>query len=562
MNVITNRTARPGHRREIAAALAWGLLLAAWVVRGFFGHPPGQIHGNHETHSYVYRLIEFHSLLCEGVLSPQWCGNFRAGLGGPYFGYYQPGFFYTASLAAVFLAPVAALGAALGGYTLAGFAGMYLLVRREFGAGAAFVAATALVLSVYGSTDLYVRGDFSEYAAMMLMAPTACALWACLREPRPLRWLALAVLSAAVVTTHPCVALLTFGALPAMTVLDTLITRRWRQGAVTLLGFAAGAGLAAFYWMPVALEWNLVATSKAFEGFYNYANHFVSPRRLLAAYSRDHLIPFTLGAVVPLLMLLSLGAGVWRWKRLSTDQRRLLAGMVLCLATGVFLLSYKSSLLWEVFTPLQRLQFPWRALALVTVAAAALCSVVVALLPPRAATGVAVVLTVALAAYSTVHIWPEPPTSFPPVREATEIARQGFFAPDIMGEWIPRGADGLFTAGAPTAPTVSDGGVVHAFSRHTGRLSADVSAARDATLLLPHYAFTGWTAEMNGKVLPIEQGPGGLMQFHLPAGTKGILDVRFHMTPARQTGWILAGLTAALSLAGVFVWRRRMGNAA
>src|SRR5262245_30278706 len=96
-----------------AVTLCWGVVLATGLTRYFFAHPPGIMHFNHEGASYVHRLVEFVDCLRAGYFFPQWATDFRGGLGGPYFGYYQPGFFYLASVFTPFLSMTAALGAAL-----------------------------------------------------------------------------------------------------------------------------------------------------------------------------------------------------------------------------------------------------------------------------------------------------------------------------------------------------------------------------------------------------------------------------------------------------------------
>ena len=154
--------------RRMAPGL-WGALLAACLCYSFFTYEPGQMHLTHEAYSYVYRLVEFADVLASGHPFPQWASDFRQGLGSPYFGYYQPGFFYAASAFATVLSPAAAIGAALWCFAVLGYAGVFRLVRDRFGALAGTLAGTALLLGPYPRSDLYARGDFSEYAGMLLL---------------------------------------------------------------------------------------------------------------------------------------------------------------------------------------------------------------------------------------------------------------------------------------------------------------------------------------------------------------------------------------------------------
>ena len=57
-----------------------------------------------------------------------------------------------------------------------GYTAMLFLVRRWFGALSGALAASLLLLSVYACTEIYVRGDLTEFAAMMLLPVGLCAL--------------------------------------------------------------------------------------------------------------------------------------------------------------------------------------------------------------------------------------------------------------------------------------------------------------------------------------------------------------------------------------------------
>src|SRR5262249_51319442 len=102
-------------------AWLWGAVVATGLSWCFFTYAPGEMHFTDELHSYVYRVVEFRDCLADGHPFPQWAGDFPMGLGSPYFGYYQPGFFYVASTFATALSPTAAIGATLWCFALLGY---------------------------------------------------------------------------------------------------------------------------------------------------------------------------------------------------------------------------------------------------------------------------------------------------------------------------------------------------------------------------------------------------------------------------------------------------------
>lgn len=545
----TFRAVNRTNRWVIAGLIVWGAALALWLARPYFLLPADQSHENHETNTYAGRLIEFRDLLAHGHLSPQWCGDFRGGLGAPYFGYYQPGFFYAASLVPWHVPPIRALGITVAAFALLGYLGMLGLVGRRFGWLSGWLAGTALCTSIYVCSEVAIRGDLSELAAMMTLPATLWALVEWLEGGRA-RWaVGLAAGAAALVLLHPVVALLGYGLLAVATAGYAAAQRRIARPLTALASLAAGAGLAAFYWMPVLLEMDLVQAERAFTGFYHYANHFVDPRKLVEPYSRrDGPVPLSLGLLWLGLAVANTAALALRWNEATTPQRRLLLLTVLASVPCVFLMTPASAPIWAILVPLQRIQFPWRILSVLSVLLAVAAG---AMLPwtherlRRMVVGAMVVaMTLSSCAFTAYTLDDEARVP----DNAAAIARQ-YFAPDLRNEWLPRGAEATIDAADRQAPLAGPGCTVEDFQRGQGRLTCRVHARRDTWVVLPHYAFpAGWTARLGGEPIPIAADRRGLMRFELPAGTDALLEVTASYTPARRWGWIVA---AATLLAGV-----------
>ncbi|HZM01131.1 MAG TPA: hypothetical protein VFD43_12860 [Planctomycetota bacterium] len=544
---------------RIALALLVGALLSAWVARGFFAFPPGQIHATHEGHSYVYRVVEFREALAEGRLSPQWCAHFRGGLGSPYFSYYQPGFFYVASLVPWSLPGTAVLGVAVWIFSLAGFLGLHALLSRWFDPLAGIVGGGLLLLSVYSGTELYVRGDLSEYAAMMALAPLAWAVARSLEEPGPRAWLWVGVLGAALIALHPCISLVAYGLLTAVAAVHLAATRRWRAGLSTLAALAAGAALAAFYWLPVFTEASLVSMDRAFTGFYHHSRNFVDPGQLLGEYTRRTLVPLTLGPLLPALALVNTACLAWRWRAQPGPRRRVLAGLWLLALAAILLMLPVSQPLWDRAPLLPRLQFPWRLLSVTTVALAGLAGPLLWGLPGRIRVPAAVALLAAALWLSREYSATAAPLDYPEIRHAAEIADVAYFAPDLRAEWLPRGSREQLPGGVPRAPAATPGVEVGNFRRGVARLECELDTGNGGRLTLPHYHFpVGWMATLEGEPVSLSPDADGLMVAALPPHRTGTLEVVFGMTPARRRGWILS-LVSGLVLIVAAVRARATG---
>jgi hypothetical protein len=545
-----------------------GAALALWLARLYFLHPPHQVPYNHESSTYSGRLIEFRDLLAAGYLSPQWCTHFRGGLGAPYFSYYQPGFFYAASLVPWSVHPMRALGITVAAFALFGYLAMYGLVRARFGRLAGCLAGSALLLSVYSGTEISIRGDLSEFSAMMTLP---AALWALAGwvEFARLRYLVcLAIVGAALVVLHPPVALVSYGllamalAVAALSLSRDNPTTKWYAGRPSVLAAVAAlcvsVGLAAFYWVPLISEWDLVTTDAAFEGFYHYTNHFVDPLALLGPYTRQTTVPLTLGPVMVVLIGVNALILARRPDRATQWQRRCLVFTLVAMAVFIWLMSAGSASVWAFITSLQRLQFPWRILSVVTVLAAAASG---SMLPwrrekLRAAFVVAVVLVMWAFSWKYTEYRIQPDVQiFTTVEELVAVD----FAPDLRNEWLPSTAQTDVPKPLRRAPQTGPGCRVANFIRSQGRLSCRVETKEESHILLPHYFFPiGWKATVDGRRVSLRADDRGLMRIDLPAATKGRLEVQFSTTTMRKAGWAVSAVVLLIGQVAMVAaaWKR------
>lgn len=525
-------------------ALGWGAFLAATLCRAFFTYPPGSMHITDDGPSYAWRLVEFQALLRAGYVFPQWASHFRSGLGSPYFSYYQPGFFYAASVFAAVLPPLPALGATLWAFAVLGYVGMSWLVRERFGLAAGVLAGTVLLQSPYTTRELYVRGDFSEFSGMMTLPALLYCLTGWLEHGRPAYWRALAVGSGLLITLHCVAGLLGYGVLAVTTLWYVASMRCWRRGLGAGAALLVGIGLAAFYLLPLAFEWDFVQGDRAAMALYHYDVHFVDALALLGLASAGPLIDVNLGPVIPALIVLATALLVLRARTLTAPQRRLVVACWILTVVCTYLLTAGSRWVWELLPILQRIQFPWRFMLVLTVMTSVLAGSWVAW--PW------VPLIVAVVAFARIVIPTHIIWTHPVPRSAGEIARS-YYAPDAADEWLPRGAVRIEAAKAPRWPRCEPPCVVDRFERAPGWLSLQVQSTTASRLLLPHYYFpVGWRATLNGRPIAIGADPQGLMTIELPPSS-GVIELEFLMTPMRRNGVVLSALTLMMVAVVAFV---------
>jgi hypothetical protein len=582
---LTNVSARrlPRWARSVATLL-WGAVLATWLTWRYFTYPPGFMHPNHEGFSYVLRLIEFVDCLRAGQLFPQWASDFRAGLGAPYFVYYQPGIFYVASVFTPFLSMTAAIGAALWLLTYLGFLATVALVGRRFGGAAGLLAGSALVLGPYPSAEIYIRGDLSEYAGMMVLPAALHAVVTCFEAARPHTWSALALSSAALVVLHPVVGLVGYGVLAAAILWYAVATRTWGRGTRAVGALLLGVGLTAFYWLPVALEWSWVSGDIMAAGAFHYSRHFIEARQLLGGAGPHRAVDVSLGPVVPALAILGTAMTLARPGARAPSRRRLAIVLGVVTVIAVFLMTAPSEPVWATVPLLHRAQFPWRLLVVVTVATAMLAGCQPAWPRPIAAVGIVALLALAVA------FEPEPAVPYARPMHRGQDLRAIHFAPDAVGEWLPNGAraydqskDGKpkprrfvtrrlrVNPGIRTEPIVAVPREARctppceslSLARGQGWLRVRLTSEHGASLLLPHYFFSGgWETTLDGMPIAMGRNEDGLMQFVVPPVHDGVLEARFRGTPMRRRGIIVSAAALTLWAAALAVALRRAARPA
>ncbi|MBL8055625.1 MAG: hypothetical protein JNK29_02950 [Anaerolineales bacterium] len=554
-------------------------LLAAWPLLTRPGLPTTT-----DAELHIYRAAQVLRAWAGGLAYPRWAPDLAFGYGYPVFNYYAPLAYHVSAAYGLFLGgAVAGVKFTLVASLALGAVGMYAFARLVWGGPGALTAAAAFTLAPYVAyLNPVARGAAPEALAVGLSPWLFWAFTRLWRRPTAAR-LALAAFSlAALLLAHNLLSLVFAGLLAGWLAWNWLAAPEHRpalpRAAAALL---AGAGLAAFFWLPAILERQAVQYQRAFAFVQDPRNRlrFVPAGELLApVVAADLAEPaaadwrFRLG--LPQWGLAALGL-------LALFQRRaerpwlgffaLMAGLCLGLALPA------AEPLWrpaasgtDGLPALLYLQLPWRLLGPAAFALAMLAGGAVAvnpwLRPSLAAAGA--VAACALAAWPLLDPLPWP--DFGPVTpERVRLYEAGGgIGTTAQNEFLPAAvaempappadpADKIERAGLPAGAAAD---LVEA--RPDGwRLRVDASAG--LTLTLRAFAFPGWQAEVDGVPVAITPSvPHGLITLPVPApaaapgaGSAHTVTVRFGETPARTAGWAVSALTLA-GLAGALVLRR------
>lgn len=498
-----------------------GVIFAVWPLFGRNYIP------THDGEYHIIRIVEFSRMLGAGYVIPRWAPDMNSGYGIPIFNYHYPlpnyigSFIRTLTRDAVY-----AFQASVGLGYIAIAAASYLWLLTLFSPVPAAVGTLVTAFVPYLFVDMYVRGSIGEVWATAFLI--ACLY---LFEKKKLLWFALAY--GLLILSHNIMAMLY-----TPFILGVALIRN-KKGAVWMLG---GLAISAFFWLPALLESRYVVGLNTV----NFREHFVRVYQLLipswgtefSATGRFGTIMSTQIGIAPILAII--GA---IWVSLREPKRAytklylyFLSVVALCI---VFMLPV-SGILWEIITPLQLMQYPWRLLSFVIpVAGFAAAMWTGSLKRPWLGVLLAVLAVTLAASYAR-------PVLYAPRTEAYYLSRPNFTdGTSSMGNSFSTIWTGWKEV-RPEAPYTIDNGRVTRQTRWQ-YLEKDFTVLMDkaGTVTVNTLYFPGWIALIDGKEVPISYLSDGIIRISVPQGIHSI-NVRFTDTAARTAGNILFTASVAV----------------
>ncbi|MEI6532735.1 MAG: 6-pyruvoyl-tetrahydropterin synthase-related protein [Candidatus Roizmanbacteria bacterium] len=324
---------------------------------------------------HIVRLFLLERGVRQGDWFPRWVDGLGFGYGYPLFNFYPPLIYYIGFIFRLIFG--ISLVSSMKSVIILGFflasLGMYYFMRQFVSRTASFISAIVYTYYSYHAITAYVRGAFAEFFSLSILPFVFLTLYLVFKKPsiRNSLWFGLAI--ALLILTHPLIALPSIPFLCIFGILMiTFSSEKIKSILYAKVGALLGLMLSAFFWIPSFIERQYTLVDKVFLGeLSSYFLHFVCPQQfwyspwgfgasIKGCYDG---ISFQIGKIFIFAIILSLITAVVYFKknRLNTNVRMYLFFLVMSFFT-YFLMTDGSVFVWNIFTYLRYLQFPWRLL--------------------------------------------------------------------------------------------------------------------------------------------------------------------------------------------------------
>ncbi len=527
------------HFSSTTKSLVWVVVVSLAIIA------PALIYGvpaNKDLLNHFRFALPFYDSLSSGHLYPGWLAESNSGYGDPSFRFYPPALYYLLSLARA-LTSNWYVGTLLtfGLLSTLGGLGMYFWTRSLLSESSAMWAAVLYALAPYHLNQLYQAFMLAEFAGAAVLPFAFGFLERVCRRGRYRDVAGLAATYALLILTHLPLAVI--GSLALGVYGFVRIDRQGWKKSLRLLCIAAALGLAAsaVYWIRMIAELKWIGINNANpDSSVDYSQNF-----LFSTLSGDNLNVWWMNILAVMTFLLFVPALALFFRRARPEARfsQLMPVTILALLALFMALPF-SRPLWKILPALQQIQFPWRWLALFSMAGSLLAAATIPLWlenkmqwrrPLRLLVMGSMLVSVA---FTLAHT----------VREA-EYRNRRQFESDLqsvrgtasVNYWIPVWAS---STPAKMKSEVEAGNrevAVNNWAPEHRRFEVspgNATEARVRTFFYPH-----WVATSEGRVLPTRPDNDGALLISLPDDPASAISVNLDFREPRR-GQVSAALSA------------------
>lgn len=516
----------------------------------------------HDIIAHAYRTKIFIDALREGQFPVRWIDISLGNFNGPFFNFYQVGFYYLVWAVNTIIPSIynSIKIVVLFSWWM-GALFMFLYARR-FGTLPAALSALIYAFTPYLISDFFVRASFPETLAIAFSLAILWAFDRLLLTGKAIYGAPLTLCLAGLSLTHlPTVVIMA----PVLTgyFFLLLFTKEINFKAILPLAISLmlGLGMAAFYLLPSIFELNLIKSQLLTSDYYDFHPHFVYFQQLFSSNwdygisepGPNDQMSFQVGIIQWIIIALSLGLTLYSFKK---KQKNILYFVFWLLAIffSLFFITEISLAFWENISIISFIQYPWRFLMIIPIAAAALGALLLNKISNIWHQALIIVF-VSVSIFIFYGSYLKPATFLSDdffkfesggwtTSEASKYAvlEEGYLPKTVEIE--PQGEVKKWVI------AYGQGEIIEKYMRTTDKIFSSSSQQAIVFVLTDHY-YPGWKAYIDDKETTIETIPGyGFMQIRVPSGMH-TLEFMFTNTPLRQT----ANVISLLSIISFAVWQ-------
>lgn len=335
----------------------------------------GVTSGNDATQHYQFAATVYDAL-SHGEIYPSFSGNVNNGLGDVGLRFYPPLTYYLMA-GSYFIGGDWYFGSLITFFLIffAGGFGVYLWAREAYDPTTALIAAALFTFAPYHLNQIYNNFLLADFAATSVIP--YCLLFASrvINRKSAVDVCGLAAAYGSLILTNLPQAVI--GSIVLLLYSLLLLDRERPIGNLAKLAAAAvlGLSISSFYWlrMVTELSWVRLGTNEYFSGIWNYQNNFLfTPQNILGFW--DDVLVLWLADLMLLCIILVCLPSLYLWVRDRFASSRATKAVVLMFTFGIFMATPLSSVVWNHLELLQKVQFPWRWLSVITIFGAVLAS--------------------------------------------------------------------------------------------------------------------------------------------------------------------------------------------
>jgi 4-amino-4-deoxy-L-arabinose transferase-like glycosyltransferase len=554
------------------------LLLATLVVAPFYlsridktpdGHRVWGLITTHDLPNFVPMMEQFDKVLRSGDFYPRWNPDFNLGYGTATANFYPPGTFYLTSLinAVVNNWPITLF--ILSALSLAASClAFYALARTFYSKSASAAAALFYAVLPYHQLDLYWRGAIPEFTGFAFLPVILYFAFKLGSEGRLRYYAAVGLCQGVYLMTHLPVGYLFTYVLAFYAVIWAVRARDLKIALRIAGGVALSLLVSAIYWLPAALEGKYIYEWAS--DIFPYHENYVGMLPVHDSFNQQIQDVFDCNALALIATIVILRAlskssishseqPVLESGGTKPDSSQSQTKIWIILAILMPFMSTPFSMhLSKLIPKIQIAVPPFRWLAMSCMFTSLLVAASIDLLrqqrglrPKRElayklSLGAVVVLNLWLTGYGIVLGALAKPTYSP----SASFTDAGFTPKDST-----RPAKMPDTAAVVITP---EGGASEVLQWLPTHREIAVRVDQPSELRIKTYNFPGWTARIDGKVVPMLSDKDGVQQIDVPSGIHNV-QASFENTPPRTAGTALSavGLLIILGLSSADRLRKR-----